>query len=457
MKSGCIAAADTVAAGVQMRLRHGAGVAVMAVLLVGCSGSSPGVTGSSSPAATASRCVEAWSRLSIPGVPSSASGGPAYLGIARVPDGPLAALAAISPTDVWAVGKLTKGNSDPQVTTLTEHWNGTRWAVVPAPDVASSIQPGQPGDLLAGVSAASNRDVWAVGASARAQRTDSGNIVDIDRTLAEHWDGQRWSVIPSADDESTDDILVAVSARSSSDVWAVGTANHTLDWSLGFVTPLVEHWDGARWSVVHAPTPGLDPANSAAVAAVVAGFHGGQPKDYDDASFSAVHAIAPDDVWAVGVINRHTSDSAAPTQTFTEHWNGTRWSVVNAPDVHVSELRHGADDSLNAVTATRGNDVWAVGAASPQGTLTLHWDGSAWTVVPSARSGTFSYLSDVAAISATDVWAVGSAIERWDGRRWSQTATIDGKTFSPLLAVAAVSARDIWMAGRDEFLHYTCR
>jgi len=193
----------------------------------------------------------------------------------------------------------------------------------------------------------------------------------------------------------------------------------------------------------------------------VASAFGGQSRGvfnpYEEASFSAVHALAADDVWAVGTITRQDDTGAAPTQTFTEHWDGTAWHVVNAPDVHVGQLQHGADDSLYAVTAVRADDVWAVGAASPAGTLTLHWDGTSWSVIPSAHGGSDSYLGDVAAISAGNVWAVGNAIEHWDGRRWTETATIGGKTFKPLAAIAAVSADDIWMVGEDDFLHYRCR
>jgi len=370
-----------------------------------------------------------------------------------VPGGPLAAMSAVSPSDVWAVG-ATARDPDLQLTTLVEHWNGSSWRIVPAPDVALSVGPKQPGDLLTGVAAVSIRDVWAVGASARSFIDSNGNTVDRAQTLAEHWNGTRWSVVPTPD-ESPDDGLVAVSALSASDVWAVGLSSHAVDPATSVVTPLVEHWDGAHWSLVQAPTAGLDPSNAVAVATAQARQQAGKPPGYDDVSFSAVHAVAADDVWAVGAITPNSGDGA-PGQTFTEHWNGTRWSVIDTPDVGVDQLQHKADDSLGAVTATAGDDVWAVGSASPQGSLTLHWDGSEWTVVPSARSGAYGYLSDVAALSPSDVWAAGSAIEHWDGHRWTQTATIDGRTFKPLLDLAAVSAHDVWMVGQDEFLHYTC-
>ena len=61
------------------------------------------------------------------------------------------------------------------------------------------------------------------------------------------------------------------------------------------------------------------------------------------------------------------------------------------------------------------------------GALTIHWDGSSWTIVPSASSGT---LNGVAAVASNDVWAVGSIvvgsdqtlIEHWNGSQWQVCA-----------------------------------
>ena len=41
------------------------------------------------------------------------------------------------------------------------------------------------------------------------------------------------------------------------------------------------------------------------------------------------------------------------------------------------------------------------------GTLTEHWNGTAWSVVASPNAGTINSLQSVAAVSANDVWAVG--------------------------------------------------
>src|SRR5690349_552473 len=44
-------------------------------------------------------------------------------------------IAAISPTDVWAVGSSSNNGFDQ---TLIEHWNGSAWVVVTSPDLLSS-------------------------------------------------------------------------------------------------------------------------------------------------------------------------------------------------------------------------------------------------------------------------------------------------------------------------------
>src|SRR4051812_42239449 len=45
----------------------------------------------------------------------------------------LSGIAAVSPTDVWAVGEQRA--ADGVNRTLTEHWNGSSWQVVPSPNI----------------------------------------------------------------------------------------------------------------------------------------------------------------------------------------------------------------------------------------------------------------------------------------------------------------------------------
>src|SRR5436305_126985 len=42
-------------------------------------------------------------------------------------------VAAVSASDVWAVGDFVNSSGNDQ--TLTEHWNGHKWKVVPSPNV----------------------------------------------------------------------------------------------------------------------------------------------------------------------------------------------------------------------------------------------------------------------------------------------------------------------------------
>jgi hypothetical protein len=215
--------------------------------------------------------------------------------------------------------------------------------------------------------------------------------------------------------------LSGVVALSQKDVWAVGSYNGST---------LVLHWDGLQWSVVPSPSPGSSD------------------------NLYGITAVSTSGIWAVGEYN----DGTAPYQTLTMHWNGTQWSTVSSPNVTSQ------DNHLFGVSAVASNDVWAVGSvynyggsSSPQ-TLTMHWNGTAWSVVPSPNPGSWrNYLYGVAALSANDVWAVGgfgagdvghTLVEHWDGAQWNVTPSQDlGSDDNYLLAVAALSPSDLWTAG----------
>ncbi len=70
----------------------------------------------------------------------------------------LNAVAAISSNDVWAVG----GDTDFLITAIIEHWDGKAWSLVPSPTYVSSNDSGGAYRLNA-VAAISTSDVWAVG------------------------------------------------------------------------------------------------------------------------------------------------------------------------------------------------------------------------------------------------------------------------------------------------------
>ena len=104
------------------------------------------------------------------------------------------------------------------------------------------------------------------------------------------------------------------------------------------------------------------------------------------------------------------TDRVDPSRTLIEHWDGTAWTVVPSPN------KGPFPNSLSGVTAVAPDDVWAVGTwftkAFDDRTLTLHWDGTAWHRVQSPNAGPPKAANDlvsVSAIATDDVWAVGVA------------------------------------------------
>jgi hypothetical protein len=68
------------------------------------------------------------------------------------------------------------------------------------------------------------------------------------RALIEHWNGTRWSIVPSPSVGPTVSILTAVAALSTNDVWAAGHSSTNTTYST-----LVKHWNGRKWAIVPSP------------------------------------------------------------------------------------------------------------------------------------------------------------------------------------------------------------
>jgi hypothetical protein len=146
-------------------------------------------------------------------------------------DNDLSSVAGRSPSDIWAVGSLLPNANATAVQTLAVHYNGTKWSRVKTPDVGSEA------NSLYGVAALPDGTAWATGIYTPA----SGHT---GRALTEHWNGHSWTVVPAADPGSAEDMLYSATAVSDSNVWAVGTYADTA----GFFHPLIEHWNGRRWT-----------------------------------------------------------------------------------------------------------------------------------------------------------------------------------------------------------------
>ncbi len=352
----------------------------------------------------------AWSAMPLPALDSS--------------NNVLTGIAGSTPTDVWAVGS---GYGDSDVQTLVLHWDGTAWSRVPSGNTAwddnrlTAVSAPAPGVMWAvgiyegwyhsydkamslhytaqcppppplcdgtfhviaspnvrdssgifyGVAALAANDAWAVGAAYRKGPQ-----------LLTHWDGQRWQRVPSSDPRS----LYAISARTASDIWAVGDT--------------ILHWDGTQWT--HVPGPLGFTGSLYGVVAIAANdvwAVGDQILHWDGMAWSlspdprpaevalrAVAAVSSTDLWAVG-------------GNLILHWDGTFWqSVAGPPDV-----------LYNGVIAFSSTNAWAVGSTTdptrPRQRI-VHWDGQGWTVDASVND--YGVFYGIGARSNTDLWVAGS-------------------------------------------------
>jgi hypothetical protein len=256
---------------------------------------------------------------------------------------------------------------------------------------------------------------------------DSSNV---QQTLVEHWNGTQWSIVSSPNSGSLGSTLTAISTVSAQDIWAVGITTSASS-SSGY-QPLIEHWNGAKWSIVNLP--------------VIAGqLHG-------------VSAVGPNDAWAVG---SYTVPNF--TSTLIEHWNGAKWSIVSGPKL-VNLI-----NTLSSVVTISKNNVWAAGdytnspAPSAEYTpLIEHWNGTTWSVVNSPLQGTSDFVNGMAAITSNNITVVGdyrssldpqgpysTLVERWNGTRWSVVSSPSpGSVDSDLVAAAGVPrTKHIWAVG----------
>jgi hypothetical protein len=324
-------------------------------------------------------------------VHSPSPGNPSFLqGIASVPGTRLA----------WTVGVYLDSEADYK--SLIEHWNGTRWMVVPSPNVDWEWT------FLQAVVAISANDAWAVG------ETPNQGVV-------EHWNGTRWSLVPSPYIENVS--LFGVAASSANDIWAVGEDSEG--------SP-IEHWNGTRWSVVPSP-------------------------QFYESKLYGVATVSSNDVWAVG----NYTKSDFKTKTLIEHWDGKNWQVVPSPSPGTSnnELK-----SVTHVPGT--NEVWAVGDYLDLGfhhnkTLIEHWDGKSWQIIPSLNAPkSTNLLQGVDAASKSRIWTVGTHLgpssgqlvkiltERWDGAHWRIIPGANHNSdYNFLYGVAITSTKDVWAVG----------
>ena len=208
-----------------------------------------------------------------------------------------------------------------------------------------------------------------------------------------------WTQIPSPSVGNLDNNLDAVSAAGPNDAWAVG--NYYAATNPTVFATMAQHWDGTRWTEYALPNVGANQNTLFGVAELPNGH-----------------------TWAVG----YYTNPSYVDQTLIEHFDGTTWSVVPSPSPGVGR------NILYGVAAISDTNAWAVGAqmdaAGTWHTLIEHFDGTTWSIVPSADPGTSGNLVfGLTAVSPTSVYAVGersssgfpdqALVEHWNGSTWS--------------------------------------
>jgi len=262
-------------------------------------------------------------------------------------------VSVLKPNDVWAVGYIFSGA---RMTSVIQHFNGTKWSVVTSPHFLG-------GEELFAVKAIASNDVFAVGEI---------NTNNHTAPLVEHFDGTTWSVIPGP----------SVPAGQTLSLHSIGATSHRDVWVAGFGGPvffsLISHFDGQKFTNVAFPLAG--------------------------ANLGQIAAIAPNDAWVVGT----KAAGAIGTATLTAHWNGLRWTVVPSPNASSS-------DTLGAVSAIASNDVWAAGCGNLCGAdtgagslLVEHWNGSQWTINPTPSIGNGEIPASILALPSGDVFVSGT-------------------------------------------------
>jgi hypothetical protein len=206
----------------------------------------------------------------------------------------LNAASASSPSDAWAVGRITKVNKNESriTTTIAFHWNGTAWATTTTPAISGS-------DLMS-VADISPADAYAVGLGGALQ-----------------WNGSSWSIFAvPAPGGAAPALLNAVAAGGANDVWITGLY---YDNATGTDEPFTAHFNGTAWTSVPVPV------------------NGGQ--------FFGLTVVNPDDTWMVGYSSAGSS--------LIENWNGSSWQVV--PNPGTGGLLSVTATSAGNVTAVGGN------------------------------------------------------------------------------------------------------
>jgi hypothetical protein len=313
----------------------------------------------------------AWVLIAWPGSAVAAGGWP-------VQSAQLSAVSCVSSRHCVVVG--SHPNRSGREVTLVARWNGSNWQVQPSPN-----PNGATASFLGGVSCTSAKRCVAVGNS-----LDGGRQV----TLAERWNGVKWSLVPTPNPQAhRTSKLTVVSCPSATFCAAVGTYTTQTD-AQGL--PLFETWNGTSWSIQSPPNGGaVELSDVSCTSATDCTAVGGSAWHWDGTRWSneptpklgtegGLHSISCTSPKACTAVGTSGNPNGYVANTLAERWNGTRWTIQSTPNKVDGD---GSTNALSAVSCASASVCTAVGywqqychPVECQGGLAERWNGTTWKI-----------------------------------------------------------------------------
>lgn len=294
--------------------------------------------------------------------------------------------------------------------------------------------PGAASSELTGVSCVSTKACEAVGYS----RTSAGTV----KTLAEGYNGKRWSIQRTPTPAGAESGFVAVSCASATSCIAIGGGGPFV-LSCPPSAPVcgfIERWNGRRWSIqraLKAPAELQGVSCSSPAACTVVGesnvlgpplvmrYNGrrwsGQPTPaVPYADLSGVSCPSQTSCTAVGANPEAGLDSVAMAM----HWNGTKWSIQHRPDASAYSFLFGISCWSPAACTAVG---WVKNCGCGGTALAEGWHGDTWKVesLNPLEPPPEPTLFTVSCASSANCMALGehtkppeAVVLRWGGKRW---------------------------------------
>ncbi len=270
-----------------------------------------------------------------------------------------------------AVG-FFQAHTGPDELPLVELWNGKRWSLQRAPSPHDAYIA-----YLNSVSCVPTDACTAVGVFSATHNRGRGI------PLVEHWNGRRWSIQQTPNPAPINSELDGVSCASRTACTAVGEYAYAGPGLAEFT--LAEHWNGKRWSIQHTPSPGPGPGGLA-----------GSTED----SLRGVSCVSISSCTAAGA----TSAGAGP-QVLVEAYHRARWSVSNTPNSSGVQQPQLQDVSCR----TTGFCVGVGCFGFPCAPLAMQTAGNGWSIeLPPLPTNSTGGLGGVSCVSTKDCIAVGA-------------------------------------------------